>query len=150
MTRKRPHRARPGRPRGSSSISGPHDHSREQAQAQDLLSISLAAAVPLWIWGFYERSGPTPSDFREARAFGHVLAERGDRLIYRGERDGETAELFNGLARTLAVLAFVPGGVPAVFGQAFDARSILSGFIGEEAAREYCQQIARRLREEDS
>jgi len=78
-----------------------------------------------------------------------VLAERGDRLIYRGEEDGETARLFNALARALAVLAFVPGGVPPVFGQSFDAERMLSGFIGEEAARAYCQEIARRLREEN-
>jgi hypothetical protein len=151
MTRKRTHSARKRNARRPPPAIGRTPlESFDEAHGGDLLRISLCAAVPLWIWGLYERGGPEPRDFKEARAFGHTLAERGDRLIYRGERSGETAAMFNGLAKTLAVLAFLPGGGPALFGQGFDAGRILSGFIGEEAAGAYCQEIARRLQEEDS
>jgi hypothetical protein len=145
MSRKRTHRQH-RLPRHPSSSNGRSpEGSRDQARDWNLLRTSLATAVPLWVWELYERGGPDPADFRTAHAFGRELAERGDRLLYRGSRPGETAEMFNRLARALAVMAFVPGGVPPVFGQTFVAERILAGFVGEGAAHQYCQKIVAQI-----
>lgn len=122
--------------------------SSQNAHTEALLSTNLSAAVPLWVLTFYELGGPDAAAIEQARAFGHTLAEKGDRLLYRSTKEGETAELFNGLAKSLAVLSFLPGGVPFVFGGPFDARDILSGFIGRESAEAYCRAVIERYDEE--
>lgn len=86
------------------------------------LPIALAAAVPLWIYELQARGGPGLDDWDEAREFSQVLAEKGDKLLFRSEKEGETAELFNRLAKALAVLAFAPGGVRA-FGEHWEAKA---------------------------
>jgi hypothetical protein len=80
----------------------------------DLLSISLSAAVPLWI----EQLRPLAPEQRLARASGlaDIIAEHGDIIQFRGGRKGDTAKAFNALAEGLAIGAFQPGGVTA-FGQ---------------------------------
>jgi hypothetical protein len=85
-----------------------------------LLSISLSAAVPLCIAEYLSRGGPQQDDVERARRFAHTLAEKGDILLYRGRKPGQTSEVFNGLADALAILAFCPGGVK-VFGLHFQA-----------------------------
>jgi hypothetical protein len=82
----------------------------------DLLSISLSAAVPLWI----EKLRPLTAEQRIARASGlsDIIAAHGDIILYRGGKKGESAEAFNALAEGLAIGAFQPGGVTA-FGQHF-------------------------------
>jgi hypothetical protein len=112
---------------------------------EELLRVSLSAAVPLRIIDLYEQGGPDMRAIEAARAFGRILAEKGDLLLYRSPRKGETAALFNGLAQSLAVLSFQSGGVPPLFGgDAFDARAILGGFFGKEVAEEYCRQVVKR------
>ena len=80
----------------------------------DLLSISLSAAVPLWI----EKLKPLEPEQRIARASGlsDTIAAHGDIILYRGGKKGESAKAFNALAEGLAIGAFQPGGVTA-FGQ---------------------------------
>ena len=80
----------------------------------DLLSISLSAAVPLWI----EKLRPLDPGQRIARASGlaDIIAEHGDIILYRGGKKGDSAKAFNALAEGLAIGAFQPGGVTA-FGQ---------------------------------
>ena len=116
------------------------------SSAQGLLPTALSAAVPLRIFAIYERGGPTADDWTRLQGLGRLLAERGDQLLFRSALPGETAEVFNALAEALALLAFLPGGVP--FGdERFDALQILSGLLGEERARSYLSQI-RRVGEE--
>src|SRR6266700_1558739 len=59
-----------------------------------LLSLSLAVAVPNEIDERYQRfrcwDGSTPWMVGEASVFRHILAERGDRLLFRSEPEGET------------------------------------------------------------
>jgi hypothetical protein len=83
----------------------------------ELLKISLSAAVPLWI----ERFKQLTDDERMAiaREAAQVVAEKGDIIQFRSKRKGETANAFNQLARGIAVLAFSPGGV-TVFGLHFE------------------------------
>jgi hypothetical protein len=123
--------------------------SSRDSNTQDLLRVSLSAAVPLRIIDLYEQGGPDVTAIEEARAFGKQLAAKGDLLLYRSRREGETAALFNGLAQALAVLSFLPGGVPPLFGgDAFDARIILAGFFGKETAERYCRQVTERSSQE--
>lgn len=74
-----------------------------------LLRAALGAAVPLymadmrdWTWEQLEVC---------AHEAALVVASHGDDILYRGARQGDTASAFNALARGLAVLAFMPGGV---------------------------------------
>lgn len=104
------------------------------------LEIALSASIPLRIFEIYERGQITDKEVEEARAFGRVLAEKGDVLLYGGKKKGEAAELFNRLAESMAIMAFNPGGVP--FGKTvYDARKILTGFIGQAKADEFCDHV---------
>lgn len=131
---------------GTASESSRQLQGRQRGEAAfGPLAIALSAAVPLQVMEFYQQGGPGMIEIEEGRAFGRVLAERGDRLLYRGSRPGETADLFADLARALAAVCFVvPGGFPDLFGERYDAVEILGGWIGEEAARAYCQEITER------
>lgn len=114
--------------------------------AQALLPTALSAAVPLRIIEIAERGGPTTDDWTRLQSLERLLAERGDQLLFRSSRAGETAEVFNALAEALAILSFLPGGVP--FGEeCFDALQILSGLLGEERAASYISQIRRESAE---
>jgi hypothetical protein len=73
----------------------------------DLLKISLSAAVPLWI---AELKGlPWKDVSRMAGEAATIVASQGDTLMYKTK--GKTREAFNALARGLAILSFAPGGV---------------------------------------
>ena len=76
---------------------------------EELLKVSLLAAVPLWIEKFKLKGWPELLEI--AKVEGQVVAEKGDIIQYRSKKKGETAAAFNSLARGLAVLAFFPGGV---------------------------------------
>jgi hypothetical protein len=76
-----------------------------------VLVAALAASVPLAIAALMRQGGPSESDLESARSFGAVLAEKGDRLLFASTVPGETAQLFNALVSSLAVLSFAPGGV---------------------------------------
>lgn len=103
--------------------------------ANALLPGLLAIAVPLHLERFRAQGGPTEADVARAMEFGerigrgceeqvdeagqHVAflphpvygeADAAD-LLYRSKKKGETAAMFNGLAFTLAVMAYFPGGV---------------------------------------
>jgi hypothetical protein len=68
----------------------------------------LALAVPLALGELAAQGGPTRRHWEAAQRWGVTLAEKGDQILY---RDKETAALASTLARTLAVLAYAPGGV---------------------------------------
>lgn len=76
--------------------------------------------MPLVIAEMKRRGGPTDTDVEWAREFAWTLAERGDILLYRGGKKGESAEMFNATARAIAILAFSPGGIK-LFGQHWEA-----------------------------
>lgn len=84
-----------------------------------LLSISLSAAVPLWIEEL--RHLPWSEIETLAKECSQVIAEKGDIIQYRSPKQGETAKAFNSLAKGIAALSFAPGGVK-VFGMHFEAK----------------------------
>jgi len=86
----------------------------------DGLALALEAAVPLRILEFQSRGGPSDSDYERARAFSAILCAKGDQLLYRSDKPGYTAYLFNELAQAIAVMAFQPAGI-RVFGQQWKA-----------------------------
>lgn len=75
-----------------------------------LLLSTLELAVPLWVERFQHYGGPDDNDWEWAHEFCWRLGSEGDKLLYRG-KSGESASLFNDLARALAIMAHVPGGV---------------------------------------
>lgn len=87
------------------------------------LAIALSAAVPLRILMMEAKGGPDDFERKEATAFSDVLGEKGDRLLFRSAgKPGEAADLFNQLARAIAVLAFCPGGVNC-FGAHYEGKA---------------------------
>lgn len=76
---------------------------------EDLLHASLAAAVPLWIEEL--RQLPAEEIIRRRRLCVDAIAHKGDLILYRSRKKGESAAAFNRLAEGLACLAFAPGGV---------------------------------------
>ncbi len=65
---------------------------------------------------------PGADHLEKARQTASLLAEKGDILLYRGAKRGQTAAVFNAVAFALAVLAFQPGGVTFA-GHHFEAHS---------------------------
>ncbi len=112
---------------------GQTEEDNQEPLRYGMLGITLSAAVPLHIVECHERGGPTAEDIARIRPFAHTLAERGDRLLFRSEKAGETAALFNMLAEAIALLAYAPGGVRC-FGQHFEAYAILTSMKGEAVA----------------
>ena len=77
--------------------------------SEHVLMLSLELAVPQWVER-HRRTAPAERAAR-ARRLGQAIAANADRLLLRGKRPGETADVFNALAEGLALLSFQPGGV---------------------------------------
>jgi len=85
--------------------------------ADSLLSIALSAAVPLWI---AQVRPNIDAHIADAPRIAQVIAEKGDILQYRSKKKGESAAAFNDLAKGIAILSFMPGGVTC-FGQHWES-----------------------------
>jgi hypothetical protein len=73
-----------------------------------LLIATLGTAVPLWA---AELSGtPLRRLLAGGPALARTIAESADALQFGGGREGRVAEAFNALARSLAILSFLPDG----------------------------------------
>jgi hypothetical protein len=83
------------------------------------LAISLSAAVPLWIESFVAKGMSFDEVLAVAKGASQIIAEKGDLILFRSKKKGETAEAFNALAKAIAAMSFVPGGV-TTFGQHFE------------------------------
>lgn len=75
----------------------------------DMLRSVLGCAVPLWVMDL--RKLPWPEIEKIAHESAQIIAEKGDVILYKSKKKGETAAAFNSLARGLAALSFCPGGV---------------------------------------
>ncbi|HEY4036839.1 MAG TPA: hypothetical protein VGL94_23015 [Ktedonobacteraceae bacterium] len=89
------------------------------------MKLHVSAMVPLTIRELLRIGGPTQEHFDRARVIGQDIAERGDMLLFRSKKKGETAEMMNELVEGLAILAFCPGGF-TFMGLTFDAQSMRS------------------------
>lgn len=88
-------------------------------EPSELLKMSLSAAVPLWIAQFKDR--PWKEISQIASEASQFIAEHGDDILFKSKKRGATAQAFNHLAKGIAALSFVPGGVK-IFGLHFEAR----------------------------
>lgn len=73
------------------------------------LRIALHAAVPLHV--FELRSCPFDEIQERAHRASQIVAEKGDIVMFRSKKKGESAAAFNALAEGIACLSFAPGGV---------------------------------------
>jgi hypothetical protein len=109
-----------------------------------LLPALVEPAVWLHVLKFSELGGPDSADLEWARHEAvELLACHGDHLFRRSRRDPSTAEVFNALARALAILSHLPGGV-TFGGRHFDASQIVAHFSGAEEARRYVESWQRQ------
>ena len=71
----------------------------------------LEIAVPLW-WISLELPGSFDTIQKSGliETIGTLLSEKGDLLFYQSKKKGETAEVFNVLAKGMAFASVAPGG----------------------------------------
>ena len=112
----------------------------------DRWSVPMQSAVPLRILSLYERGGITRRDLILAYLAAETLGTSADRYLNGATNAEENAALFNRAARTLAVLSYLPGGVPEGWGS-YDAQAFLAGIVGEEVARQHVTEARRRAYE---
>lgn len=84
------------------------------------LAFFLMLSVPLRVMEYKRRGGPQDEDFDRVRGFAQVLAEKGDRLLYKSDVPGETADIANRTADAIAVMSFLPGGI-TLFGEHWES-----------------------------
>lgn len=78
----------------------------------DLLTITLRAAVPLWIHEANQHEEGRPYILAQWRAEAvPIICYRADHILYPIPKRAETAAAFNALARGVAALSFHRGGV---------------------------------------
>lgn len=86
---------------------------------REVLSLTLLAAVPLWIEDL--KRLPFSDVCKLAQDCAQMIAEKGDVLMFGSKTKGEQAAAFNSVAKGIAALSFVPGGVK-IFGSHWEAK----------------------------
>jgi hypothetical protein len=94
-----------------------------------LLSAALGAAVPLWVDQILREGWDDARMRREAEECSTVVASKGDVIMFRSSKRGETAAAFNALAKGVALLSFQVGGV-VCFGTRY---SVVDGVLRTSA-----------------
>ena len=86
------------------------EDTRASLAKDDILVMSLQAAVPLWIMQL--KLYAEEDVLVMAREAGQFIACHGDNILYRGAKKGDSAKAFNELAKGIAAMSLlVPGGV---------------------------------------
>jgi hypothetical protein len=98
----------------------------------------LTTAVPLWVRKIDEQGGITRQLLIDAYIDLEVVGNTLDRLLHGAARPGEAASTFNKIARTLAVLSYMPGGVES-FEAHYSAETILARRLDQSAAQKHVQ-----------
>lgn len=83
----------------------------ETSQNEELLKLHISMVVPLMVRGIIESGGLTDAHIKEAQKHAETVATKGDLILYRGKRRGESAGVIHALCYCLAVGAFIPGGI---------------------------------------
>lgn len=86
-----------------------------------IISIALSATVPLWINKIKEKGGISEEDIQRCQSFATILGSKGDHILYKSKKPGETARIFNDLAYCIAVMSYAPGGI-SIFGQHYESK----------------------------
>jgi hypothetical protein len=105
----------------------------------------LQAAVPLRQLSLYERGGITRQDLICAYLAMEHVGGIWDRYARGVMKIDEKAKIFNQVARAIAVLSYLPGGVPFHDDQGpYDAENFLAGIIGQPAAHAHVTEALHR------
>jgi hypothetical protein len=91
----------------------PHDRSLK------ILKEFLQTAVPLWIIRF--KGLPWEELQQIMKESERILEESGELAVFAQVKKGQTAQAFNAVARAIAALSFVPGGLD-IFGLHFETK----------------------------
>lgn len=92
--------------------------------SEHLLVGMLELAVPMWV---EKVARYTPEHRAERqRICSETIGSKGDVILYKSKKAGESADAFNHLAEGLALLAFAPGGVK-VFGRRWQVENNVLG-----------------------
>ncbi len=84
-----------------------------------LLRAALSVSVPLYIEEIRWWTEDERINFMQKNV--NLIAEKGDLLLFRSEKKGETKKVFNTVSKLIACLAFQPGGVE-IFGLKFEVK----------------------------
>lgn len=86
---------------------------------RELLADSLSIAVPMAINEFYQFPELVDEYALKLPSLGPVFSSRGDELIFKSSKKGETAKLFTQLAYAVAYLCIVNKSGVTIFGRHF-------------------------------
>lgn len=104
------------------------------------LNMALMMAVPIQMFALAEQGGPTAEDFAQLQELDAILERADELLLFKGKgaKPGELAEAFNKLARGLAVMSYIPGGVTfgGEFYQGKDVMTLVQNFVQERTPPE--------------
>ena len=106
-------------------------------QNEALLLASLDMAVPLRLLEIVQENGAELrwSDFQErACELAYVIAEKGDIILFKSKKKGESAQAWAALVEALAILSLAPGGVKFM-GLHWEADVILKQFNKKASIR---------------
>lgn len=96
--------------------------SPEEQGKLELLQLSLEAYVPLYVFDIQAAGYIAWMDdlLESQEEWVDTLTSKGDILLYKSPKKGDTAKVFNTLARAIAYMSFVTGGI-RVFGLKFES-----------------------------
>lgn len=102
--------------------------------ASELLPIFLQAAVPIRIAELKKMTLEQFDEYVNERRYllVEIIGSKGDNILYRSKKPGETAAAVNDFAEAVAILAFAEGGV-TIFGLHFEAKH---GTVSQDRERE--------------
>ena len=88
----------------------------------EILKIALETSVTLMIEEM--KSGRRTSELtpEQTSRVASLITEHGDKMLYRPDKKGQGAEVFNELANVIACLAFQPNGI-TIFDMHFEVHS---------------------------
>lgn len=112
------------------------------------LGFMLSMAVHWRMLEIVERGGITDEDIGRIQSYGEDLSGPGGTdLFFKSTKEGDTAKRFNQVADTLAVLAFLPGGIKS-FGVHYDGEAMLAQRAQRKQLTDEAQRWARQVRED--
>jgi len=107
-----------------------------------LLRTALQVSVPLYMARLAQE--PWSRILVRARECAQVVAEKGDIILFRSKKPGQTAVVFNHLAEGIACLAFAPGGVK-IFELHFQAQHPEDGLPTSEELAWFTKEFERSI-----
>ena len=90
----------------------------EENYTESLIRKSLICAVPLWVNELKKADYTYIKE--EQKRISRVIGSKGDIILYKSKKNGETAKAFNDFAKGVAILAMIAEDGIEIFGAKFD------------------------------